>query len=586
MKKHLLLGLTAGLTLSAFAQLPVSTTAENKNIVLEEFTGIYCGFCPDGHKRANDIADANPGDVVLINIHTGSYANPSGSDPDFRTPFGSAIAGQSNLSGYPAGTVNRTVFAGSEMTAGGTAMGRGNWAAASTTTVGQASYVNVALEGTINADTRELTVDVEMYVTGSAPSDFNLNVALLQSHLEGPQSGATGNSAQILPNGNYEHNHMLRHLLTGQWGEVITSVSGSVITKQYTYTIPADLNGITYELGDLEIVAFIAEGQQNIISGATGTIEVTNLLTDNSSLREVTNNPEICGEYMDVNLTFKNEGQNPITSLKFEYDIDGGTPQTAMWNGNINTFEGGTHLLENVNISGSANSEINVKIIEVNGNADPAMADNAVSSDFERIADGTSGTEFEFTFTQDRYGSESTWEIKNDITGAVVKSGGPYSNLPGAGTEDHVESVTLSDVGCHSVIVKDSYGDGINSGAGAGGFKLKDANGAIVFSSNGQFTKEQIKPFYLNSVFLGVDELDNSFSLVPNPTSQSFTIVTDYNKPTTIEIFNGLGQMILQKESVNLSSNVTFDVSNYNTGIYFVKINTENGLSTQQLIIE
>ncbi|MGB1294659.1 MAG: Omp28-related outer membrane protein, partial [Flavobacteriales bacterium] len=469
---------------------------------------------------------------------------------------------------------------------GGTAMGRGNWAAASTTTVGQASYVNVALEGTINADTRELTVDVEMYVTGSAPSDFNLNVALLQSHLEGPQSGAAGNTAQILPNGNYEHNHMLRHLLTGQWGEVITSVSGSVITKQYTYTIPADLNGITYELGDLEIVAFIAEGQQNIISGATGTIEVTNLLTDNSSLREVTNNPEICGEYMDVNLTFKNEGQNPITSLKFEYDIDGGTPQTAMWNGNINTFEGGTHLLEDVNISGSANSEINVKIIEVNGNADPAMADNAVSSDFERIADGTSGTEFEFTFTQDRYGSESTWEIKNDITGAVVKSGGPYSNLASSGTQDHVESVTLSDVGCHSVIVKDSYGDGINSGAGAGGFKLKDANGAIVFSSNGQFTKEQIKPFYLNSVFLGVDELDNSFSLVPNPTSQSFTIVTDYNKPTTIEIFNGLGQIILQKESVNLSSNVTFDVSNYNTGIYFVKINTENGLSTQQLIIE
>jgi len=586
MKKHLLLGLTAGLTLSAFAQLPVSTAAENKNIVLEEFTGIYCGFCPDGHKRANDIADANPGDVVLINIHTGSYANPSGSDPDFRTPFGSAIAGQSNLSGYPAGTVNRAVFSSFSSNPGGTAMGRGNWAAASTTTVGQASYVNVALEGTINADTRELTVDVEMYVTGSAPSDFNLNVALLQSHLEGPQSGAAGNTAQILPNGNYEHNHMLRHLLTGQWGEVITSVSGSVITKQYTYTIPADLNGITYELGDLEIVAFIAEGQQNIISGATGTIEVTNLLTDNSSLREVTNNPEICGEYMDVNLTFKNEGQNPITSLKFEYDIDGGTPQTALWNGNINTFEGGTHLLEDVNISGSANSEINVKIIEVNGNADPAMTDNAVSSDFERIAEGTSGTDFEFTFTQDRYGSESTWEIKNDITGAVVKSGGPYSNLAASGTQDHVENVTLSEVGCHSVIVKDSYGDGINSGAGAGGFTLKDANGAVVFASNGQFTKEQIKPFYLNSVFLGVNELDNSFSLVPNPASQSFTIVTDYNKPTTVEIYNSLGQLVNQKESVNLSSKVSFDVSNYSTGIYFVKINTENGLSTQQLIIE
>lgn len=67
----------------AFGQTFVSTTAENKNVVLEEFTGIYCTFCPDGHVQAQNLANNNPGDVVLVNIHTGSFAQPSGGDPDF-----------------------------------------------------------------------------------------------------------------------------------------------------------------------------------------------------------------------------------------------------------------------------------------------------------------------------------------------------------------------------------------------------------------------------------------------------------------------------------------------------------------------
>ena len=48
------------------AQSFVSTTPENKNVVLEEFTGIHCGFCPDGHVVGQGIYDNNPGDVVLI----------------------------------------------------------------------------------------------------------------------------------------------------------------------------------------------------------------------------------------------------------------------------------------------------------------------------------------------------------------------------------------------------------------------------------------------------------------------------------------------------------------------------------------
>ncbi|MBK8367031.1 MAG: hypothetical protein IPL10_06335 [Bacteroidetes bacterium] len=85
MKKQLLTLLAAGATGSMFAQLPVSTTPSNKNIVLEEFTGIHCGYCPDGHVVANNIYNNNPGRVVLINIHSGSFANAAKGEQDLKT---------------------------------------------------------------------------------------------------------------------------------------------------------------------------------------------------------------------------------------------------------------------------------------------------------------------------------------------------------------------------------------------------------------------------------------------------------------------------------------------------------------------
>ena len=111
------------------AQSFVDTTQQNKNVIIEEFTGIGCVWCPAGHLIGQTLHDNNPNDVFLINIHTGGYASPQGAGTDFRTNFGSSIASQSNLSGYPAGTVNRHQFSMSQN--GGTAMSRSDWSSAS-----------------------------------------------------------------------------------------------------------------------------------------------------------------------------------------------------------------------------------------------------------------------------------------------------------------------------------------------------------------------------------------------------------------------------------------------------------------------
>lgn len=353
----------------AMAQLPVSTVAENKNVVLEEFTGIYCTYCPDGHKRAQQLADDNPGDVVLVNVHTGSYAAPDGNDPDFRTSFGSALANQSGLQGYPAGTVNRRNFPGYEQTdqngnpvSGITAQGRSTWATTGPIVLGESSYANVALEGSIDLDTRVLTVDVEVYFTGTtAPAEVDLTVALLQSGVEGPQTGSSANPAQVLPNGNYIHNHILRHFLTGQWGDPITTTTQTtLIQRQYTYTIPTDLNGVEFDLGNLSIAAYIAEGHQYIETGAEGPISFSvpngSQVVDLSATSAMASPSTYCDGNVTPEITVTNEETTTVNEYQVSYTINGGTPVTQTVSTPLASGASNTVTFPAITLSSGANA--------------------------------------------------------------------------------------------------------------------------------------------------------------------------------------------------------------------------------------
>lgn len=310
-------------SLAAFAQLPVDSTVQNKNVILEEFTGIHCGYCPDGHKIANQIVSSNPGDVFVINIHTGGYATPNAGEPDFRTPFGQSLAQQSGLTGYPAGTVNRHVFSGSK-----TALSRGSWDAASNQILGQTSYVNMAMEAEIDLQTRQMIVDVQLYFTGSgAPANMNLNVAVNQNNVPGPQSGGSTNPDQMLPNGDYNHMHMLRHLITGQWGEVIdTTAQGMLIQRQYTYSIPADINGVPMNMAELEVVGFVAEGHQEIITGAKAVmsyITPPGISIADIKVESATTMPGLCDYSVDPAVKVINKGISDVDTFRVGYNLNG-----------------------------------------------------------------------------------------------------------------------------------------------------------------------------------------------------------------------------------------------------------------------
>ena len=75
----------------AFGQSLVGTSPEMRTGFLEDFTGVNCVNCPDGHAVMASIAAANPGRVSLVGVHAGVYAVPGSGQPDFRTSFGTAL---------------------------------------------------------------------------------------------------------------------------------------------------------------------------------------------------------------------------------------------------------------------------------------------------------------------------------------------------------------------------------------------------------------------------------------------------------------------------------------------------------------
>jgi hypothetical protein len=93
----------------------------------------------------------------------------------------------------------------------------------------------------------------------------NINVAVLQNEIIANQiGGSTYYPERVTPDGKYRHMHVLRHLITGQWGEAIDSdkKKDNFYEKTFTWTIPADIRTIAIPLKDIEVLVFVTEGTQ------------------------------------------------------------------------------------------------------------------------------------------------------------------------------------------------------------------------------------------------------------------------------------------------------------------------------------
>lgn len=258
----------------------VSRTPSTRNVLIEELTGNHCGFCPLGHKAANEVVAAHPGKAFVINYHV-----PGGLADAYTTNAGAvynSIFNVDNTGHYsiPAGTINRHDF---NTGTGKLTLDRGNYAPAANQILTMDACANVAAAASINKSTRELKVKVQVYFTADGTaSNYKLYVALIQNNVIGYQSGASGNPDQVVGS-QYRHNEMFQKFIssfrysavthTYSAGDDISPITqGSLFEKEYTYTIPESFrdtqnnNSVTAVLEDLEVIVFVAEGEREVIN--------------------------------------------------------------------------------------------------------------------------------------------------------------------------------------------------------------------------------------------------------------------------------------------------------------------------------
>jgi len=539
------------ITLAMFSQTIVSTSPENKKVVLEEYTGLHCGWCPDGHTIAQNIQNNNPGNVFLINIHQGGYATPGNGEPDFRTPFGNALAGQVGANFYPSGTINRN----------SDVLGRGSWNGAANATLGQTSNVNVGVEADIDVQNNLITVHVEAYYTSDSPESTNLlNIALLQNNTLGPQTDYTGTVENPLE---YNHMHRLVWLITGQWGETIsTTTAETFIDETFTYSIPDDYNGVPVALENLEVVAFITETQKDIPNGNSFYPTYSNFeYGNNARIKYVNNILPQCGFDITPTVNIENFGENDLTDIEITYSVNGGSPQVYNWNGLLLSLQNESIELPAISYTTEEINTINISISDDDDNTD-----NQIAYEFN-IAEEFANT-VNMILNTDNAGSQCTWDLTNS-NGEVLYSGGPYEN-----NENIQETFELVH-DCYKFSVFDSAGNG------GGSIVLYDSENEIVYSSAGNYGEGDEASFRtMENLSINGNNLQNVI-IYPNPTKSILNIENAEN--SMIEIYDLLGRVVLSEN--NISLNKQLNVSSLSTGTYLIKISNNGQIKTDKFII-
>ena len=559
----------------------VTTEQTNRNVLIEEFTGRTCPNCPDGHVYANKIVANNPDRVWAVNVHAGGYSPTN--YPNLNTTPSTTIMNGFGVTGYPTGVVNRSKY---------DVLNRGEWESEARKQMAQTAECNVAGQVVLNKMTRTATITVEVYYTGDSKESKNyLTVMMLQDSILGSQSGANYNPSQVI-NNQYCHMHVLRDVITPTWGEeILPTTAGSLITKQYVYTIPEVIgspNGVEVDLNNIEFLAVVTEKEQSnkstrpilnvnelpIIEGADEPIypfikslEQEDLITCTKEKKFVAN--------------IVNGGTDVITSLKFEVSVNGGATTTEEWTGEIPVYGNvNVEMFAEIPFGGEL---VNVKIVEANG-TEYSFEKSVVATSEEwiqvELGDSDATETFKLELAQDRFGNQITWQVIGHDDKVIAK-GGPYEMLSAAGTKVHEEYFTVPAGECFIFVIEDNVGNGITSANfGQGYYNIYDSKGNKLVESDGNFGFGEYHIIYVHGAMSLEDVNVTSYNVYPNPVKDVLTVSGEDMKQVTV--YNALGQLV---KSVNCNDNtVQINVNDLQNGMYFVNVVNNNGEMTTRKV--
>ena len=258
---------------TVYGSLTLALGLATKKVLLEEYTGSWCGWCPDATTKTQSILTNT--NIIAVSHHDADSMQNANSNvliTDYTTSFPSATIDQYQFSASNTITHERT-----------------EWNTFSSQRLLVPSPVSVSISTpTYNIISRQIDATVSTNFLAELKGDYRINLYIKENNVYGPIMDSTNNgwnqlsymqnipsspyygfgiyydaSHYLLRANEYKHQYVVNEMLDGAYGSVIPAPSTSptsVYTKAYTTTLPLPVNNeFRYNEDNIYLVAVVSE---------------------------------------------------------------------------------------------------------------------------------------------------------------------------------------------------------------------------------------------------------------------------------------------------------------------------------------
>jgi hypothetical protein len=417
------------LAIAIVASITAGTNAQIKNVLLEQNTGAWCGWCVDGTVVMDGILELYGDRVIGVKVHGGDA---------MEIPEQSVIARALGLTGYPTGAVDRKDFGGSVF------LDRSIWKASCESQIQQRAKAEVDCFYTLDKDARTVKIQVMANIAESMDFPLKFNAFIVEDDVTGVGSGYDqhnyisgcagfeGHPYYDQPSTLYGYHHMkvVRKMLGGAWG-VPGNLPETVRPGEfYTYEFESEIDR-AWKIDDLFFVGMLqadAEDNKEIINCAVA-------IENGSLLNRIidSNAPSI-------------KAVSPVSDFNNVYTLENATDKEQTYTVTISTtdrtpadwsaeFISGTTELTTADI----NDTIGQIVVPANSTAEFVLILKVGST----LGLGDAKVVFELEGTPTIKRSRMITAVTTEIEKLLLETGSDYSMRPYLDSTDHNDIVTL-----------------------------------------------------------------------------------------------------------------------------------------------
>ena len=203
-------------------EIPAATV--QRNVLVEDFTGQRCIFCPAASEAIAEQQKLYGADkLIAVAFHAGPLAIKSTAGfVGLRTDVGDTYYKYWLVPNVPKAIINRR----------GGVLSKDAWAGRIYDEFAQTTTVNIDLKCLYVTATRQVEIETDLK-TLAEDVKGKLQLWLVEDSIVAPQ---------LFPNNKvdkeYVHNHVFRAAINGEWGTELTLSTKSVHKEKTTYTLP------------------------------------------------------------------------------------------------------------------------------------------------------------------------------------------------------------------------------------------------------------------------------------------------------------------------------------------------------------